>query len=48
MAITMDSSEKQTDDFSAEVLQFAEMFSQLPPEAKDAMIEILRLLNNEE
>lgn len=42
------SSENQNDELSEDILQFTEMFSQLSPEAKDAMLEILRLLNNEE
>lgn len=35
----------QPDDIVADVLLFAEMFEQLSPEAKSAMLEILRQLN---
>jgi len=44
----MESFEKQSTELSEDILQFTEMFSQLSPEAKDAMLEILRLLNSEE
>lgn len=44
----MDSFEKQSEELSEDIIQFTEMFSQLSPEAKDAMLEILRLLNNVE
>ena len=35
----------QPDELSTDVLQFAEMFERLSPEAKTAMLEILRQLN---
>ena len=35
----------QPDDLTADVLCFAEMFERLSPEAKAAMLEILRQLN---
>lgn len=44
----MESFEKQSVELSEDILQFTEMFSQLSPEAKDALLEILRLLNSEE
>lgn len=37
--------ENQPEELTADVLQFAEMFEQLSPEAKTAMLEILRQLN---
>lgn len=38
----------QPDDLTADVLRFAEMFERLSPEAKSAMLEILRQLNGVE
>lgn len=38
--------EQQTDELSADILKFTEMFKQLSPEAKAAMLEILHLLND--
>lgn len=35
----------QPDELSADVLRFAEMFERLSPEAKTAILEILRQLN---
>lgn len=35
----------QSDELSADILCFAEMFKRLSPEAKTAMLEILRQLN---
>lgn len=37
--------ENQSNELTADVLQFAEMFERLSPEAKTAMLEILRQLN---
>ncbi len=40
--------EKQTDELSTDVLQFAEMFKQLSLEAKVTMLELLRQLNDKD
>lgn len=38
--------ETQSDDLAADIICFAEMFERLSPEAKSAMLEILRQLND--
>lgn len=38
----------QSDDLAADIICFAEMFERLSPEAKSAMLEILRQLNGVE
>ena len=40
--------EKQNDELSADVLQFTEMFKPLSQEAKVAMLELLRQLNDKD
>lgn len=37
--------EEQSDEFSAETLSAAKIFERLTPEAKTAMLELLRQLN---
>lgn len=37
--------ENQSNELTADVLQFAKMFERLSPEDKTAMLEILRQLN---